>query len=93
MQEHHNVDDEQHDEQHGIEEESHGEIDLEAELKSLAASVVAPRSKPVPVKKEPKARSKISSEDLASRREKMAAAAEARAKALAAASSTQKLYQ
>jgi len=93
MQEHHNVDDEQHDEQHGIEEESHGEIDLEAELKSLAASVVAPRSKPVPVKKEPKARSKISSEDLASRREKMAAAAEARAKALAAASSTQKFYQ
>lgn len=69
------------------------ENDLEAELKNLAASAVTHKNKAAPVKKESKARSKISCESLASRREKMAAAAEARAKALAAACSSQKLYQ
>lgn len=76
-----------------IEETGPDEIDVDAELKSLAASAVVPSGKSAPAKKESKARSSLSSKDLASRREKMAAAAEARAKALKAACNSQKLYQ
>ena len=76
-----------------IEEIGPDEVDVDAELKSLAASALVPSGKSAPAKKESKARSSLSSKDLASRREKMAAAAEARAKALKAACNSQKLYQ
>lgn len=76
------------------EEQNEAMVDIDAELKNLAAAVAASQiaSRTSYETKESKARSKIPPEDHVSRREKMAAAAEARAKALAAACSSQKLY-
>lgn len=70
------------------------EVDLDAELKLLAAAVgsKANKDKKQPATQvKPKARA-LKPEDAATRREKLAEAAERRAAALAAASSTQKLH-